>query len=101
MCLAEALLRVPDAATVDRLIQDKIAEADWEAHLARSDSLFVNASTRALMLTGRAVKLRRDDVHDFAGTLHDVARNFGEPVLRSAVTQGMRMRGQQFITVGR
>src|SRR3546814_7111559 len=69
MCLAEALLRVPDAAMVDRLIQDKIAEADWEAHLGRSDSLFVNASTWALMLTGRVVKLRRDEVHDFAGTL--------------------------------
>src|SRR3546814_8755858 len=62
--LFRSLLRVPDAATVDRLIQDKIAEADWEAHLGRSDSLFVNASTWALMLTGRVVKLRRDEVHD-------------------------------------
>ena len=55
MCLAEALLRVPDAETVDRLIKDKIADADWRAHLGHSESLFVNASTWALMLTGRVV----------------------------------------------
>src|SRR3546814_19797222 len=97
MCLAEALLRVPDAAMVDRLIQDKIAEADWEAHLGRSDSLFVNASTWALMLTGRVVKLRRDEVHDFAGTLRDMVRKSGEPVIRSAVTQAMRILGRQFV----
>src|SRR3546814_212641 len=97
MCLAEALLRVPDAATVDRLIQDKIAEADWEAHLGRSDSLFVNASTWALMLTGRVVKLRRDEVHDFAGTLRDMVRKSGEPVIRSAVTQAMRILGRRFV----
>ena len=56
MCLAEALLRIPDAETVDRLIRDKIAGADWEKHLGQSDSPFVNASTWALMLTGRVVK---------------------------------------------
>src|SRR5205085_741247 len=60
MCLAEALLRVPDADTVDRLIRDKIAGADWQRHLGHSGSLFVNASTWGLMLTGR---LLRDD-HD-------------------------------------
>src|SRR3546814_11297086 len=77
MCLAEALLRVPDAATVDRLISDKIADADWEAHLGQSDSLFVNASTWALMLTGRVVKLRRDDLDDFTGTLRKMVRKSG------------------------
>jgi RHH-type proline utilization regulon transcriptional repressor/proline dehydrogenase/delta 1-pyrroline-5-carboxylate dehydrogenase len=61
MCLAEALLRVPDAETVDKLIKDKIAEADWQAHLGHSDSLFVNASTWALMLTGRVVQLDEAD----------------------------------------
>src|SRR5271170_5525046 len=56
MCLAEALLRIPDSETVDRLIRDKLGQADWSQHLGRSDSLFVNASTWALMLTGRLVK---------------------------------------------
>ncbi len=57
MCLAEALLRVPDAETADRLIRDKIGGAQWDRHRAKSDSLFVNASTWALMLTGRIVRL--------------------------------------------
>ena len=56
MCLAEALLRIPDAATADKLIADKLAGADWSAHLGASDSLFVNASTWALLLTGRVLR---------------------------------------------
>ncbi|MDH3452950.1 MAG: bifunctional proline dehydrogenase/L-glutamate gamma-semialdehyde dehydrogenase, partial [Gammaproteobacteria bacterium] len=67
MCLAEALLRVPDAATADLLIKDKLTAADWEAHLGRSDSLFVNASTWALMLTGRLVQLDDAARRDIAG----------------------------------
>src|SRR5215204_6407314 len=63
MCLAEALLRIPDADTVDRLIRDKIATADWERHLGHSGSLFVNASTWALMLTGRLLRPDRNE-HD-------------------------------------
>jgi RHH-type transcriptional regulator, proline utilization regulon repressor / proline dehydrogenase / delta 1-pyrroline-5-carboxylate dehydrogenase len=97
MCLAEALLRVPDALTVDKLIKDKIAEADWEAHLGHSDSLFVNASTWALMLTGRVVRLRRDNERDFAATLRAMVQKSGEPVIRSAVTQAMRILGKQFV----
>ncbi|GAB4376488.1 MAG: bifunctional proline dehydrogenase/L-glutamate gamma-semialdehyde dehydrogenase PutA [Kiloniellaceae bacterium] len=97
MCLAEALLRVPDAHTVDKLIKDKIADADWEAHLGHSDSLFVNASTWALMLTGRVVKLRRDDVRDLTGTLRNMVQKSGEPVIRRAVTQAMRILGRQFV----
>jgi len=97
MCLAEALLRVPDALTVDKLIKDKIADADWEAHLGQSDSLFVNASTWALMLTGRVVKLRREDERDLAGTLRAMVQKSGEPVIRSAVTQAMRILGRQFV----
>src|SRR3546814_579898 len=85
------------AATVDRLISDKIADADWEAHLGQSDSLFVNASTWALMLTGRVVKLRRDDLDDFTGTLRKMVRKSGEPVIRGAVTQAMRILGRQFV----
>ncbi|MGF1595227.1 MAG: bifunctional proline dehydrogenase/L-glutamate gamma-semialdehyde dehydrogenase PutA, partial [Kiloniellaceae bacterium] len=97
MCLAEALLRVPDSLTVDKLIKDKIADADWEAHLGQSDSLFVNASTWALMLTGRVVKLRREDERDLAGTLRAMVQKSGEPVIRSAVTQAMRILGRQFV----
>ncbi len=97
MCLAEALLRVPDSLTVDKLIKDKIADADWEAHLGQSESLFVNASTWALMLTGRVVKLRRDDERDFAATLRGMVQKSGEPVIRRAVTQAMRILGRQFV----
>src|SRR5258705_10301322 len=60
MCLAEALLRIPDAETADRLIKDKLADANWEKHLGSSDSLFVNASTWALMLTGRFIPLDQE-----------------------------------------
>src|SRR6266550_7437020 len=60
MCLAEALLRIPDAETVDKLIRDKIAAADWHSHLGHSGSLFVNASTWALMLTGRLLRADHD-----------------------------------------
>src|SRR5438094_4826145 len=78
MCLAEALLRIPDAETVDRLIRDKIATADWESHLGQSGSLFVNASTWALMLTGRL--LRQDADADLAGILRRFVARSSEPV---------------------
>jgi RHH-type proline utilization regulon transcriptional repressor/proline dehydrogenase/delta 1-pyrroline-5-carboxylate dehydrogenase len=97
MCLAEALLRVPDAETVDKLIKDKIAEADWQAHLGHSDSLFVNASTWALMLTGRVVQLDEADTHDLAGVLRRMVHKSGEPLIRGAVTQAMRILGRQFV----
>jgi RHH-type proline utilization regulon transcriptional repressor/proline dehydrogenase/delta 1-pyrroline-5-carboxylate dehydrogenase len=97
MCLAEALLRVPDAHTVDKLIKDKIAEADWEAHLGHSDSLFVNASTWALMLTGRVVQLDQSDTRDLAGVLRRMVQRSGEPLIRTAVTQAMRILGRQFV----
>ena len=97
MCLAEALLRVPDAETVDRLIRDKIAEADWRGHLGHSKSLFVNASTWALMLTGRVVRLDAADTRDLAGTLKRLAHSSGEPVIRGGITQAMRILGRQFV----
>ncbi len=97
MCLAEALLRVPDAETVDKLIKDKIAEADWQAHLGHSDSLFVNASTWALMLTGRVVQLDEADTRDLGGVLRRLVHKSGEPVIRTAVTQAMRILGRQFV----
>jgi RHH-type proline utilization regulon transcriptional repressor/proline dehydrogenase/delta 1-pyrroline-5-carboxylate dehydrogenase len=97
MCLAEALLRVPDAETVDKLIADKIAEADWEAHLGRSDSLFVNASTWALMLTGRVISVDERAERDLGQMLKSLVRKSGEPVIRTAVTQAMRILGRQFV----
>src|SRR5439155_25372658 len=103
MCLAEALLRIPDADTVDRLIRDKIAAADWQRHLGHSGSLFVNASTWALMLTGRL--LRPDRVGpggeaDLGSTLRRLIARSSEPVWRQAVTAAMRILADQFI-IGR
>ena len=96
MCLAEALLRIPDSETVDRLIRDKIASADWQRHLGHSGSLFVNASTWALMLTGRL--LRPDQAEaDLGSILRRFIARSGEPVWRQAVTAAMRILADQFI----
>ncbi|MEP9371535.1 bifunctional proline dehydrogenase/L-glutamate gamma-semialdehyde dehydrogenase PutA [Mesorhizobium sp. KR1-2] len=94
MCLAEALLRVPDTQTMDDLIQDKIAPHDWSAHGSSSSSIFVNASTWALMLTGRVLDESEDGI---AGTLHAMVRRLGEPVIRKAVAAAMREMGEQFV----
>src|ERR1700740_517933 len=85
LCLAEALLRVPDAETVDRLIRDKIGEANWESHLGRSESIFVNASTWALMLTGRLLHTEPAE-HTWRTALRRFVARSGEPVVRSATT---------------
>jgi RHH-type proline utilization regulon transcriptional repressor/proline dehydrogenase/delta 1-pyrroline-5-carboxylate dehydrogenase len=96
MCLAEALLRIPDSDTIDRLIRDKIATADWQSHLGHSGSVFVNASTWALMLTGRM--LRDDNGHgDLGQALHRFVARSGEPVVRQAVLAAMRILGRQFV----
>jgi hypothetical protein len=97
MCLAEALLRIPDADTADRLIRDKIGAADWQRHLGHSSSLFVNASTWGLMLTGRMVRLDREDVDDVGGYLGKLVARSGEPIIRQAMTQAMRIMGRQFV----
>ncbi|MGH6661566.1 MAG: proline dehydrogenase family protein, partial [Rhodospirillales bacterium] len=97
MCLAEALLRVPDAATADRLIRDKIADADWQRHLGRSESLFVNASTWALMLTGRLVDVGDGGGGDVGDILKRMAAKSGEPLIREALRQAMRILGRQFV----
>jgi RHH-type transcriptional regulator, proline utilization regulon repressor / proline dehydrogenase / delta 1-pyrroline-5-carboxylate dehydrogenase len=96
MCLAEALLRIPDAETIDRLIRDKIGPADWQKHMGQSASLFVNASTWALMLTGRVVKLDAADGEP-AGLVRRLIARSGEPVIRQAVTAAMRILGRQFV----
>src|SRR2546430_7580715 len=99
MCLAEALLRIPDSETVDRLIRDKIASADWQGHLGHSGSLFVNASTWALMLTGRLLRPDQENA-DLVSALRRFAARAGEPVWRQAVTAAMRILADQFI-IGR
>ncbi len=95
MCLAEALLRTPDAETIDALIEDKIAASDWSAHLGRATSPLVNASTWALMLTGRV--LSDDEAPGPAGHLRNAIRRLGEPVIRTAVGQAMKELGRQFV----
>jgi RHH-type transcriptional regulator, proline utilization regulon repressor / proline dehydrogenase / delta 1-pyrroline-5-carboxylate dehydrogenase len=97
MCLAEALLRIPDPETANLLIKDKLAGADWERHLGSSESLFVNASTWALMLTGRLIGLERGGGPDLAGVLRRLVARSGEPVIRQAVIQAMRILGRQFV----
>ena len=94
MCLAEALLRVPDPDTIDALIEDKIAPSDWGRHMGQAASPLVNASTWALMLTGRVLDDRQPGV---AGTLRGMVRRLGEPVIRVAVGQAMREMGRQFV----
>jgi RHH-type proline utilization regulon transcriptional repressor/proline dehydrogenase/delta 1-pyrroline-5-carboxylate dehydrogenase len=94
MCLAEALLRVPDAETIDDLIEDKIAPSDWSAHLGHSFSPMVNASTWALMLTGRVLKNSPEQPAAWARRL---IKRLGEPVVRRAVGQAMRVMGTQFV----
>src|SRR5256885_7204257 len=96
MCLAEALLRIPDAETANALIKDKLRDADFSQHLGESDSLFVNASTWALMLTGRILKLD-EGATDLKGILKRMVTRSGEPVIRQAVTQAMRILGKQFV----
>ncbi|MEL7099950.1 MAG: bifunctional proline dehydrogenase/L-glutamate gamma-semialdehyde dehydrogenase PutA [Pseudomonadota bacterium] len=94
MCLAEALLRVPDPATIDALIEDKIAPSDWGAHLGQSTSPLVNASTWALLLTGRVLE---DEAPGPIGALHGAIKRLGEPVIRAAALRAMKEMGRQFV----
>ncbi|MDQ7079740.1 MAG: bifunctional proline dehydrogenase/L-glutamate gamma-semialdehyde dehydrogenase PutA [Paracoccaceae bacterium] len=95
MCLAEALLRVPDAPTMDALIEDKIAPSEWGRHLGRSSSPLVNASTWALMLTGKVLK--QETGEGVANTLRTAVKRLGEPVIRTAVQRAIRELGHQFV----
>ncbi len=96
MCLAEALLRIPDAATRDALIRDKIAQGNWQAHLGQSPSLFVNAAAWGLLLTGRLVATHSD--RGLTQTLRRTLARGGEPLIRKGVDMAMRMMGEQFVT---
>ena len=90
MCLAEALLRVPDAATIDALIEDKIVPSEWGKHLGESHSTLVNASTWALFVTGQVLD---EPGKGIAGILRGAIKRLGEPVIRQAVTRVMREMG--------
>ncbi|MEE4638880.1 MAG: bifunctional proline dehydrogenase/L-glutamate gamma-semialdehyde dehydrogenase PutA [Wenzhouxiangella sp.] len=97
MCLAEALLRIPDGETAEKLIADKLSEADWESHIGRSESLFVNASTWGLMLTGRLVRVGSSTARDLGSALGRLVNRSGEPVIRLAIRQAMRIMGHQYV----
>jgi RHH-type transcriptional regulator, proline utilization regulon repressor / proline dehydrogenase / delta 1-pyrroline-5-carboxylate dehydrogenase len=100
MCIAEALLRIPDDATADRLIAEKLATGDWSAHAGKSESLFVNASTWGLMLTGGILELDPAIKTDTTGWMRKFTRKAGEPLVRLAVRRAMRIIGGEFV-VGR
>ncbi len=97
MCLAEALLRVPDGLTADKLIAEKIQSGDWADHKGKSESMFVNASTWGLMMTGGIVNLGDDVTENFSGWMKRLVSKSGEPVIRRAVTQAMRIMGGQYV----
>jgi RHH-type proline utilization regulon transcriptional repressor/proline dehydrogenase/delta 1-pyrroline-5-carboxylate dehydrogenase len=97
MCLAESLLRIPDAATADRMIADRLGAGDWEQHLGESESLFVNASTWGLMLTGRLIQPAESTATSPVGFIRPLVARLGEPVVRSAMIQAMRIMGRQFV----
>ena len=97
MCLAEALLRVPDKLTADRLIRDKIDEGDWQSHIGSSQSLFVNASAWGLLLTGKFIRLRHQDEGSDWHQLKQTVGRYGAPAIRSAMRLAMRIMGTQFV----
>ncbi|HSH26505.1 MAG TPA: bifunctional proline dehydrogenase/L-glutamate gamma-semialdehyde dehydrogenase PutA, partial [Wenzhouxiangella sp.] len=97
MCLAEALLRIPDNDTAEMLISDKLADADWESHLGKSSSVLVNAGTWGLMLTGRLVGVKDSEKRSIGTLLSKMASKSGEPVVRTAIRQAMRIMGHQYV----
>ncbi len=97
MCLAEALLRVPDAETADKLIADKLSTGKWQEHVGTSDSMFVNASTWGLMLTGKLVRPEEVAMENPANFLSRLMSRMGEPVVRASLRQAMKIMGHQFV----
>ena len=97
MCLAEALLRIPDDETAEKLIADKLAGADWESHLGLSSSILVNAGTWGLMLTGRLVQLGSKTKKSIGNTIGRLVNRSGEPMVRTAIRQSMKIMGHQFV----
>ncbi|MDD9156240.1 bifunctional proline dehydrogenase/L-glutamate gamma-semialdehyde dehydrogenase PutA [Aliivibrio sp. S4TY2] len=97
MCLAEALMRIPDAETADALIRDKLSAADWKSHLKNSDSTFVNASTWGLLLTGKVVSMDVKADGSPSNAISRLVNKFSEPVIRQAMNQAMKIMGHQFV----
>src|SRR5471032_3196027 len=97
MCVAEALLRIPDAVTADKLIRDKLSQGDWERHVGRNRSLLVNAGTWGMMLTGKLVSVEPDAAGNPGAWLARLAARAGEPVVRMALRQGMKLMAEQFV----
>jgi len=97
MCLAEALLRVPDGRTADALIKDKLGAANWRSHLGKSESLLVNASTWGLLLTGKFIAMDHTEKQDLTASLTRLASRSGEPLIRKAVSKAMGIMGHQFV----
>ncbi|QYD69130.1 trifunctional transcriptional regulator/proline dehydrogenase/L-glutamate gamma-semialdehyde dehydrogenase [Paraburkholderia edwinii] len=96
MCLAEALLRIPDRATRDALIRDKISKGDWRSHVGHAPSLFVNAATWGLMITGKLVTTNSET--GLSSALTRMIGKGGEPLIRKGVDMAMRLMGEQFVT---
>ena len=97
MCLAEALLRIPDAETADDLIADKLAGPNWSERLGESSSPFVNAATFSLLLTGKVLDSAKDTTEGWTAALGRAVGRLGEPVIRAAVSQAMKILGRQFV----
>jgi RHH-type proline utilization regulon transcriptional repressor/proline dehydrogenase/delta 1-pyrroline-5-carboxylate dehydrogenase len=97
MCLAEALLRIPDAHTADELIADKLAGPDWSEKLGRSGSPFVNAATFSLLLTGKVLEGAQDRSDNWKAALGRAVGRLGEPVVRTAVREAMKILGRNFV----
>ncbi|MBB3189806.1 bifunctional proline dehydrogenase/L-glutamate gamma-semialdehyde dehydrogenase PutA [Halomonas cerina] len=97
MCLAEAMLRIPDKATADALIEDKLGPADWQAHVGKSESWMVNASTWGLLMTGRVVTLDKPREGKPSGFINRMVNRLGEPVIRRAMVEAMKVMGKQFV----
>src|SRR6185437_11472391 len=97
MCLAEALLRIPDAHTADELIADKLSGPDWSEELGRSGSAFVNAATFSLLLTGKVLEGAQDRSDNWRAALGRAVGRLGEPVVRTAVREAMKILGRNFV----
>ncbi len=97
MCLAEAMLRVPDKDTIDSLIRDKVSGANWRDHLGKSPSLFVNAATWGLMLTGKVLNQEETNAKRLKSAFKRLVEHLGEPVIRKAVAEAMKILGRQFV----
>lgn len=97
MCMTESMLRIPDGDTIDKLIQDKISAGDWEQHLGHSPSMFVNAATWALLLTGKVLDPQATAASGLTAVLRRWLQNTSAPLIRAAMLQAMKILGQQFV----